>query len=137
MSITEPGQPRTRMIEHRGRQIMLLDYSDILDTEEALREIEKTKAAIAAHPPASLRTLTYVRGSRYTATVIDAMKDLVAHNKPYVTAAAVVGMNTLHRIIYRAVVAFSRRNIHVFDDLEQAKDWLVEQAKAPSDQHGA
>ena len=127
MPITEPGQPRTRLIEHRGTRIMLLDYSDILDTEEALREIEKTRAVIATHPPASLRTLTYVKGSRYTAPVIEAMKELVAHNKPYVTAAAVVGMNTLHRVIYRAVVAFSRRNIHVFDDLEQAKDWLVRQ----------
>ena len=127
MSITEPGQPRTRLIEHRGGQIMLLDYSDLLDTEEALGEIGKTKAVIATHPPGSLRTLTYVRGSRYDAPVIEAMKELVAHNGPYVTAAAVVGMNTLHRVIYRAVVAFSRRNIHVFDDLEKAKDWLVEQ----------
>ena len=107
---------------------MLLDYSDVLDTDEALAEIERTKAIIAQHPPESLRTLTYVAGSRYTAPVIEAMKDLVAHNRPYVKAAAVVGMNTLHRIIYRAVIAFSRRNIQVFDDLESAKDWLVEQA---------
>jgi hypothetical protein len=127
MPITESGQPRTRLIEHRSRPIMLLDYSDVGDTAEALRLIEESKTIIARHPPASLLTLTYVRGSRYTAPVIDAMKDLVAHNGPYVKAAAVVGMNTLHRIIYRAVIAFSRRNIEVFDDLEQAKDWLVEQ----------
>ena len=128
MPITEAGQPRTRMIEHRGRQIMLLDYSDIMTPEEAFAEIAKTKALIAQQPPASVRTLTYVRGSRYTAAVIDGMKDLVAHNRPFVKAAAVVGMNTLHRIMYRAVVAFTRRNIEVFDDLEQAKDWLAEQA---------
>ena len=127
MPITEPGQARTRMIEHRGSPILLLDYSDVLDVDEALGHISDTKAIISQYPPNSLRTLTYVRGSRYSAPVIDAMKDLVAHNKPYVKAAALVGMNTLHRIIYRAVVAFSRRNIHVFDDLEQAKDWLAEQ----------
>lgn len=127
MPITEPGQPRTRMISHRGRDIMLLDYSDVIDTAEALSEIAKSKAIIAQHPPESLRTLTYVEGARYTAPVIDAMKDLVAHNRPYVRAAAVVGMNTLHRIIYRAVIAFSRRNIQVFEDLDEAKDWLVEQ----------
>ena len=127
MPITEPGQPRTRMIEHNGVPIMLLDYSDILDTPQALAEIEKTKVLIAQQPPASVRTLTYVRGSRYTAPVIDAMKELVAHNKPYVKAAALVGMNTLHRIIYRAVITFSRRNIEVFEDIEEAKDWLAGQ----------
>ena len=127
MPITEPGQPRTRMIEHRGAPILLLDYSDVLETAEALRYIGETKAIIAQYPPNSVRTLTYVRGSRYSAPVIEAMKELVAHNKPYVKAAALVGMNTLHRIIYRAVVTFSRRNIQVFEDLEQAKDWLAEQ----------
>ena len=127
MPITEPGQPRTRMIEHRGKQILLLDYSDVMDTNEALRHIAESKVVIAQNPVGSVRTLTYVRGSRYTAPVIDAMKDLVAHNAPYVKAAAVVGMNTLHRIIYRAVITFSRRNIQVFEDLEEAKDWLAEQ----------
>lgn len=127
MALSEPGQPRTRTIDHRGQQIMLLDYSQLLDSDQALREIEKSKVVIASHPPGSLRTLTYVQGSRYTVAVVDALKDLVAHNNPYVKAAAVVGMNTLHRVIFRAVVAFSRRNIHVFDDLDQAKDWLVEQ----------
>ena len=115
------------MIEHRGQPILLLDYSDVVDTPEALRYIEETKGIIAQYPENSLLTLTYVRGSRYTAPVIDAMKDLVAHNKPYVRAAALVGMNTLHRIIYRAVVAFSRRRIEVFENLDDAKDWLVEQ----------
>jgi hypothetical protein len=127
MPITEPGQPRTRLIEHRGRRIMLLDYSDVMDTEQAMRVIAESKQLIAQQPPASVLTLTYVRGARYSAPVIDAMKDLVAHNRPYVKAAAVVGMNTLHRIIYRAVTAFSSRHIAVFDDLEAAKDWLVEQ----------
>lgn len=59
--------------------------------------------------------------------MIDAMKDHVVHNRPYVVAAAVVGMGTLHRIIYRSLVALSRRNIRVFEELEEAKDWLVEQ----------
>lgn len=128
MPITEPGQPRTRIVEHRGREIMLLDYSDVAEVDEALSEIEKTKALIAGHPPNSLLTLTYVKGSRFSGPVVDAMKGLVAHNRPYVKAAAVVGMNTLHRIVYRAVISFSKRRIEVFDDLDSAKDWLIEQA---------
>lgn len=127
MTITQPGQSRTRFITHDGVEILLLDYSDISDTDEALREIENTKRIIAEQPEGSLRTLTWVSGSRYNPQIVDAMKDLVAHNKPYVKAAAVAGLQTLHRIIYRAVVAFSRRNIQVFDDLDSAKDWLAKQ----------
>jgi len=125
--ITDPGQSRTRFITHQGEQILLLDYSDVSDENVAIEEIEKTKAIIAREPENSLRTLTYVAGSRYNPRIVEAMKDLVVHNKPYVRAAAVVGLHTLHRIIYRAVVTVSRRNLKVFEDLEEAKDWLVTQ----------
>ena len=127
MPITEPGQPRTRVIHHRGVPIMLLDYSDILEPSEALAAIAESKQTIAQEPAGSVRTLTYVQGARYSAPVIDALKDLTAHNKPFVRAAAVVGMNTLQRIVFRAVMAVSRRNIHTFEELEDAKDWLAEQ----------
>lgn len=129
MPITEPGQERTRFIEHDGERILLLDYSDVHDSDVALEEIDKTKRIIAQQQPRSIRTLTYVQGSRYNPQIVDAMKDLVAHNKPYVFAAAVVGMSTLHRIIYRAVLSFSRRNIEVFQDLDSAKDWLSKQKR--------
>ena len=127
MPITEPGQARTRLIEHRGVQIMLLDYSDILHPAEALAAIAESKQVIARQPAGSVRTLTYVEGARYSTPVIDALKDLTTHNKPFVRAGAVVGMNTLQRIVFRAVTAFSRRNIHVFEELEDAKDWLAQQ----------
>ena len=55
------------------------------------------------------------------------MKELAAHNAPYVKASAVVGMGGLHRIAYQAVVLFSRRKIQVLDDERQALDWLAEQ----------
>lgn len=127
MPITDPDQDRTRFIEHDGKAILLLDYSDVQDANQALEEIEKTKRIMAQQPPGSVRALTYVKGSRYNPDIVDAMKQLVAHNKPYVAASALVGMNTLHRIIYRAVIAFSRRQIEVFDELDRAKDWLASQ----------
>jgi len=119
---------RTRFIEHRGTQILLLDYTNIVDKETALREIATSRRIIAQQPQNSLCTLTNVAGSRYDADVVQALKELTAHNRPYVKAAAVVGLNPLMRVIYRAVAAFSKRDIRIFDDLEKAKDWLQEQA---------
>lgn len=119
---------RTRFIEHRGKKILLLDYSELRDPREALQEIARSKEMVARQPPGSLLTLTYVRDARYDSSVIQAMKDLAAHNKPFVKAAAVVGMSGIHRAVYQTLLLFTRRNIKAFDDMEAARDWLAEQA---------
>jgi hypothetical protein len=118
---------RTRFIEHRGKRILLLDYAGVRDPQESLREIEHSKEVVARHPPDSLLVMTVVRDARYNQAVVQAMKELASHNKPYVKASAVVGMSGLHRIVYQAVLLFSRRNIQTFDDEAQALDWLAAQ----------
>lgn len=118
---------RTRFIDHKGKQILLLDYAGIRDPDEALREIQDSKAFVARQPTSSLRVLTLVRDARYNAAVLQGMKDLAAHNAPYVKASAVVGMGGLHRIAYQAVILFSKRNIKTFDGEAEALDWLATQ----------
>jgi hypothetical protein len=119
---------RTRFTEHQGQRILLLDYAGVRDPEEALRSIQHSKAVVAAQPPASLLVMTVVRDARYNAAVLQGMKELAAHNAPYVKASAVVGMSGLHRIAYQAVILFSKRNIKVFDHESEALGWLVTQA---------
>jgi hypothetical protein len=119
---------RTRFIEHQGKRILLLDYAGVRDPEAALRDIQHSRQVVAAQPPGSLLVITVVRDARYNAAVLQGMKDLAAHNAPYVKASAVVGMSGLHRIAYQAVILFSKRNIKVFDQESEALDWLVTQA---------
>lgn len=119
---------RTRFIEHQGRRILLLDYAGIRDPDEALREIQHSKEVVARQPAGSLLVMTAVRDARYNAAVLQGMKELAAHNAPYVKASAVVGMSGLHRIAYQAVILFSKRNIKTFDQESEALDWLVTQA---------
>ena len=118
---------RTRFIEHRGRRILLLDYAGLHDTGETLREIENSTRVVAAQPPGSLRILTNVRDARYDARALQAMKEMAAHNAPYVRASAVVGMSGLHRIALLAVILFSRRKFQTFDAEHEALDWLAAQ----------
>jgi hypothetical protein len=118
---------RTRFIEHKGHRILLLDYSGVQKGDEALPAIQRTKEVVASQPPGSLLVMTVVRNARYNSEVLAAMKDLAAHNGPYVKASAVVGMGGLHRIAYQAVILFSRRVIKTFDREEEALDWLVQQ----------
>ena len=118
---------RTRFIEHKGKQILLLDYAGVRDPDEALRSIEHSKHVVASQPASSLLVMTVVRDARYNAAVLQAMKELASHNEPYVRHSAVVGMSGLHRIAYQAVILFSKRNIKVFDQEAEALDWLVTQ----------
>lgn len=128
-SATLPPDPlqRVRFIRHRGRPILLIDFSHLERTEDILEVARAAKETVARQPPASLRTLSNVYRARYSPPVMDAIKDLAVHNRPYVTAAAVVGMEGLHRILFRAVLLFSRRNMEAFDSVDDAKDWLATQ----------
>jgi hypothetical protein len=118
---------RTRFIDHKGKQVLLLDYAGARDPEEAVREIHNSMRFVARQPKGSLLVMTLVREARYNAAVLQAMKELAAHNAPYVKASAVVGMSGLHRIAYQAVILFSKRNIKTFDAESEALEWLATQ----------
>jgi hypothetical protein len=88
--------------------------------------IEDAKRVISTRQENSLFTLTDVTNARFYEEVGDGMKQFSAHNKPYVKAAAVVGITGLKKIIFGAIMTFSKRNLESFDDVEQAKRWLVD-----------
>ena len=119
---------RTRFIEHKGKRVLLLDYAGVRDPAEAVQSVHRSIEFIATQPKNSLLVMTVVRDARYNAAVLQAMKELAAHNAPYVKASAVVGMSGLHRVAYQAVLVFSKRNIKTFDSEAEALDWLVTQA---------
>ena len=119
---------RTRFIDHAGKRILLLDYTG-LGTDEAQlwAAIAHTMEVIAREPPGSVLTLTDVRGPRTTPANVRAMSELVRHNAPYVKwSAVVVGLTGVYLTAFRAIQALSRRrNMKAFNDLTEAKDWLV------------
>jgi hypothetical protein len=115
---------RVKFIKHEEKDILFLDFSNTR-TDEVLKIIEDAKRVISTSPMHSLLTLTDVTNARFNDEVGNGMKQFSAHNKPYVKAAAVVGITGLKKIIFGAVMAFSKRNIESFDDVEQAKRWLA------------
>ncbi len=115
---------RVRFIEHKGRKILHLDFTHC-KPDEVLPVIDDAKSAIKTQPPKSVCTLTDVTEMGFNSKVSDAMKEFVAHNKPYVSAAAVVGVTGLKQIIFNAVMKFSGRQLHAFNSLDEAKDWLA------------
>src|SRR5574337_1153739 len=110
---------RVSFITYGGKEILFLDFSNI-SVDELLKAVEEAKRVVAARPANSLLTLTDVTNARFNEEVNQKMKDFTAHNKPYVRAAAVVGITGLKKIIFDAVMLFSQRKLHSFETIEEA-----------------
>jgi hypothetical protein len=117
---------RVNFIAHKWRQLLFIDFSHCSE-KEALDIMEEANAIIRSQPESSLLILTDVTGARYNLEVVEKLKQFTRDNTPYVRASAVVGLDGLKKVVYNAVIMFSRRKISVFDDTEQAKDWLIHQ----------
>jgi hypothetical protein len=117
-----------QFIRHHSIEILYIDFSYSTSKEEILRIIEETKTVIATRPPVSVFTLTNITSAYFDSDITQALKHLATHNTPYVKAGAVVGVTNIRRIIYNAVLFFSKRHLEICEDLESAKAWLVSQS---------
>ena len=115
---------RVRFIEHKWRQILLLDFS-YCSPDEALSTMDEARKIIRTQPEGTLLILTDVTEGKYNMDVIDSLKEFTTGNKPYVRASAVVGLDGIKKSIYNMVVMFSKRRIPVFTNAMSAKEWLI------------
>jgi hypothetical protein len=115
-------------IRRNGREIVLLDLTNVTDPEVGVNRIAAAKAWFAQQKPdGSLRVCSDATGSRYDARILDALKDLASHNVPYVGVAAVVVPTAVHRVALNVASLFSRRRFTAFSTREPALQWLSEQ----------
>jgi hypothetical protein len=115
---------RVRFIEHKGKTILFIDFSDS-SPEDAFEVIGVAKTVIAKQAPSSLLTLTNTHNARFNSKIRNAMTEYVRHNKPFVKAAAIIGVTGLQEIIFSGILKLTKRKIRLFNDIEEAKDWLA------------
>ncbi|HEV7923266.1 MAG TPA: hypothetical protein VGR02_20985 [Thermoanaerobaculia bacterium] len=115
---------RVNFIRHKSAEILLIDWSDGT-ADDILEAIQEAKRLIASRPARSVRTLTNVAGARLERRVTEVLKDYVAHNKPYVLAGAVVGLNELKTVVFNFVNRATGRSLRAMNSVEEAKEWLA------------
>ena len=113
-------------IYHKGIKIVHLDLANALP-RDFYPVLEEGAKVIRYQVPNSVFTLTDVINARYNRDISQKMKEFTRENKPYVKAAAVLGITGLKKIIFSAILKFSKRTIQVCNNIEEAKEWLVEQ----------
>ena len=117
-----------QIIHRSGRQIVLLDLTNVTNPAEGVQRIARAKAWFAQQTPdGSLRVCSDATGSRYDAAILEALKDLASHNVPYVGVAAVVVPTAVHRVAVNVASLFSKRRFTAFSTREPALDWLAAQ----------
>jgi hypothetical protein len=115
--------PRVRVIE---QGIVLQDFSNFTDTESALDAFHEARVFMQQRPRnGSVLLLTDVSNSTFNQRVIDDIRQLAEHHKPWVRASAIFGMTAIMRVILRALTALTGRDIRIFESRAAAIDYLV------------
>ncbi len=112
-------------ITHKGKTIFLADHrgtqdDEVIANQEKLLEMikgEKTTDAL------TLTDMTEVFATRKVHTELSRIgKELMSHSKK----AAIVGMASgAKKILIGAFIDLTRQPMKLFDNVEDAKDWLV------------
>jgi hypothetical protein len=115
-----------KTIEVKDKKIIVIDLSG-MELRELVAVVTEAKDLIRSQPPGSVLTLTDFTDAQATPAVTRVLKEFAYGNRPFVKAAALVGVTGVMKSIYVAVMIFSSRKIPVFSDREKAVKWLLEQ----------
>jgi hypothetical protein len=117
---------RISFITHRGKAIMLIDFSHG-EPKEILLLLEEIQHTVARHDKGSLLTLADLTGAHVDRAVATRMKEVLVRDRPFVKRSAWVGVDSVPKIYYENIKAFSQRDFPPFKTREEAMDWLTEE----------
>ena len=112
-------------IWHHGKKIYFTDWSNLLEVDEALEAIEETVSFIERNNEYNLLELLDVRGSYTTPKILIALKDAGRRTKHFSKRKAMVGIKGSKRVLLMAVNRFIDGSIKGFENIEEAKEWLI------------
>jgi hypothetical protein len=122
--LNETLRGRARFLDHGGKRIYLIDASG-LNTEQVIALADQVAADVRSQPPASVMTITHVKDAQLDRKMMEKIRWLADGNRPFVKAACVTGLGPVQKFIFNAVKIVTRRDFHVFDTVEEAKDFLA------------
>jgi hypothetical protein len=119
---------RLRKITHKGVSILYTDYTGYSSWDDWRALIEAERKIMPNEPLGSERAVAIFTDSRFTTEVFEAIKQLAVANRPHMRASALVGLSSLQKTAFlKAIERTSDRSFGLFDTLDEALDWLVEQ----------
>lgn len=114
-------------INHNGKGILFANYESLEgpDFAGAIRENEDAIVAMGRQGRSDLLILTDITNALIDQQAIEAFKSVTENMRPYTLKSAVVGISGVRKFALDIVNRFSKLETKSFNDLDQAKDWLV------------
>jgi hypothetical protein len=107
-------------------EILRIDLSHC-EMEKIVSILNAAKKLMAGRPLHSVFTLTNVSQAWHTPALNRTMKEFVLHNKPFVCAGVVMGVEGIRKPVFEAALQFSGRALHLADNEEDENEWLLQQ----------
>jgi hypothetical protein len=116
---------RIHFVEHKGKQILLLDFSHASAQQMQLL-LEFVRITVAKHARESLVTLADFTGAEIDHAVAMKIKEVLTLDRPFVKKTAWIGTEHIPHAFLENFHNFSQRDLPTFKTREEAMDWLVE-----------
>ncbi len=119
---------RSEWIEHKGKKIFYQDFSKNFYNAAAVKtELEEVQKIVRAQPPHSALVLSDFRDTNVGSELLSEMNAASAATKAYIRKTAVLGVTGMKRKLADLLIAITGQPLKYFDDVESAKNWLVEE----------
>jgi SpoIIAA-like len=115
---------RIHFIEHKGKQILLLDFSSA-DAHQMQLLLEYVRVTVAQHGHEGVIVLADFTGSEIDHAVAMKIKEVLTLDRPFVKKAAWVGTEKIPHAFMENFHNFSQRDIVTFKSRDEALEWLV------------
>ena len=112
-------------IFHKGKKIYFSDWTNLKTTEEAVQVMTETSDFIVNLGQKKLLEIIDTTGSYGTGETLKEVKIVNNKVKPFSGRKAMIGLSKSQKLILNTVNLFSGTNVVGFDDVEDAKEWLV------------
>jgi hypothetical protein len=115
---------RLKFIEHKGKRILTIN-SVGADCQLIRAIAAECWHLVSREELKSVRTLNDLEGGEFSSETTKIFSELVTKNRPYVTRGALIGIKGMRFFAYQSVVSLTNRPLKLFNNRQQALDWLV------------
>ena len=115
---------RITWVHHNGKKILRVDYSD-LKGDELLDPISRVWDFYQDETPGTVLSMAIFNNTFANDSVVNAFKELTKKTKSYDRKSANVGISGIKKLFVQAVSAFSGIELKVFQEENDALDWLA------------